>query len=78
MDTNRRSLQETEPPCCPKCHIDMSWSQSKLVAGEPENFIVHQFYCSNCGHIAQIKTKVGPSDLPPGTKLSAPRLRLVA
>ena len=77
MDTIR-SLGEMEPPICAHCHIEMNWSWSKLVASEPDNILRHQFGCSSCGRVAETTSKVKRNIVPPNTKLSAPRLRLVA
>ena len=74
VDRIRRALEELEPPVCPTCHIEMSWTRSALVGADT---ISHVFHCPNCHRTSESSSKVRVVVVPP-EKLSAPALKRAA
>jgi len=74
VDRLKRSLEEIEPPICPSCHVEMSWTRSTLAAPE---IINHLFHCPNCYKTGETTSKVRAVVVPPD-KLSAPADRYAA
>jgi len=74
VDKLKRSLEHLDPPNCPNCAIEMKWSRSALVDAAT---IRHVFVCPGCSHIAESKSTIGETAIPP-EKLSAPRSRHAA
>ena len=69
VDRLKKSLEQLDPPHCPKCAIEMAWSRSFLADAAT---VVHVFICPSCSSTAETKTKVRAAGVPP-KKLSAPR-----
>jgi transcription elongation factor Elf1 len=74
VDRLKRSLEQLDPPICPKCSIEMVWSRSTLVDAAT---VSHVFICTGCSHTAETKTTIPVTNTPPN-KLSAPRDRQAA
>lgn len=71
VDRLKKSLEQLDPPACPACNSDMSWSRSSL---EDPMTIVHVFVCTGCSSTVETRTTVRTSSGSRG-KLSAPRQR---
>jgi len=71
VDNLKQSLEQLEPPICPKCNIEMRWSRSTLVRTRPVT-ITHVFVCVGCDRIAETTSKVRSPTIVPPDKLSAP------
>jgi predicted RNA-binding Zn-ribbon protein involved in translation (DUF1610 family) len=74
VDRLKKSLEQLDPPYCPNCGTEMTWTRSSLVDVVT---ITHVFVCPNCARTAETKTKIRATGLPP-EKLSAPYNRQAA
>ena len=74
VDRLRQVLDELEPPICPTCHIEMTWTRSTLVAPDT---IRHLFHCPHCYRMGETTSKIEAVVVPPD-KLSAPAFKRAA
>jgi hypothetical protein len=64
VDRLRRSLEQLEPPTCPTCEVEMTWTRSELTAYEPV-MIHHTFYCPRCNRTEAVTSLSKPVSITP-------------
>ena len=74
VDSLKQSLENLEPPICPKCRVEMRWYRSDRVSETPTT-IAHFFSCPNCNRTTETKSTLSVTPNVPPAKLSKPRDR---